>query len=231
MKATSTCHACRGHAWSFQPRPLGPGCPEACWCECHLTFAERTQREIDARQAQARRDEEERVNCPLRAPHMRGVTRRELLPRTCWMDGEPLGKGRKRWCSERCAATYWRNHGWAEASGFARFRSQIPLVSGIATYDNFERAAGYYIGEVAVLSRSLHWRRERCGRRSSDIEINHVVPRVGAGYGEGCHHHQTNLEPLCHECHVAETTAQIRERNAAKARDRAVALGAQLGVP
>ena len=43
-------------------------------------------------------------------------------------------------------------------------------------------------------------------------EVNHIVPRVGAGYGNGCHNHQDNLETLCHACHVTTTTQQGRDR-------------------
>lgn len=44
------------------------------------------------------------------------------------------------------------------------------------------------------------------------LEVNHVEPRAGAGYGAGCWNHQTNLQVLCHPCHVAETTRQVNER-------------------
>lgn len=43
-------------------------------------------------------------------------------------------------------------------------------------------------------------------------EVNHVEPRAGNGYGKGCWNHQTNLQVLCHRCHVAETMRQHWER-------------------
>jgi len=46
-------------------------------------------------------------------------------------------------------------------------------------------------------------------------EVNHIVAREGAGYGNGCHNHQDNLETLCHKCHVKTTTQQGRERRRA----------------
>jgi 5-methylcytosine-specific restriction endonuclease McrA len=52
---------------------------------------------------------------------------------------------------------------------------------------------------------------QRCGGSAS--EVNHREPLVGRGYHGGCVHHQENLEPLCHDCHVAETTRQLRERH------------------
>lgn len=48
------------------------------------------------------------------------------------------------------------------------------------------------------------------------LEVNHIVPRVGRGYGWGCHHHQSNLETLCHWCHVLVTNAQREARRTAK---------------
>ncbi len=49
----------------------------------------------------------------------------------------------------------------------------------------------------------------RCGaRHRAKLEVHHVEPRRGRGYGAGCHHHLDLLETLCHRCHVAETNAQ-----------------------
>jgi len=50
----------------------------------------------------------------------------------------------------------------------------------------------------------------RCGNPGH--EVNHIVPRNGAGYGSGCWHHLDGLETLCHSCHVAVTNEQARER-------------------
>ena len=55
---------------------------------------------------------------------------------------------------------------------------------------------------------------QRCGARRARLEVHHVEPRRGRGYGAGCHHHLDLLETLCHGCHVAETNAQ-RERQPA----------------
>lgn len=44
----------------------------------------------------------------------------------------------------------------------------------------------------------------RCGS-GQDLEVNHIVPRMGAGYGIGCWNHQENLEVLCRGCHVVVT--------------------------
>lgn len=50
-----------------------------------------------------------------------------------------------------------------------------------------------------------------CGSRDR-LEVNHIEPRVGQGYGWGCWNHQDNLETLCHDCHVKVTKAQAADR-------------------
>ena len=64
----------------------------------------------------------------------------------------------------------------------------------------------------------------KCGGKHS-LEVNHIVPLVGSGYENGCIHHLDGLETLCHDCHVAETTRQIRERREVRIRERIAELG------
>ena len=106
-------------------------------------------------------------------------------PRACQRCGVLVQRGRRKWCSEECSDAWWVNHSWS----FARAHA-------------IERAGG---SEACCA---------HCGVLVGfrDAEVNHIVPRRGAGYGRGCHHHQGNLEVLCHECHVRETTLQRRER-------------------
>jgi len=41
----------------------------------------------------------------------------------------------------------------------------------------------------------------RCGVRAQ--EVDHIIERKGAPLAEhSCLHHQANLRPLCHECHI-----------------------------
>lgn len=47
---------------------------------------------------------------------------------------------------------------------------------------------------------------------TSHPEVNHIGPRYGGGYGDGCHNHQDNLEVLCHDHHVAVTGQQREAR-------------------
>jgi 5-methylcytosine-specific restriction endonuclease McrA len=49
------------------------------------------------------------------------------------------------------------------------------------------------------------------------LEVNHIVPREGRGYGWDCGHHLENLQVLCRLCHRLVTNAQAAARRAAKA--------------
>lgn len=44
------------------------------------------------------------------------------------------------------------------------------------------------------------------------IEVNHIEPLIGAGYGPSCSHHQSNLELLCATCHREVTALQRAQR-------------------
>ena len=56
----------------------------------------------------------------------------------------------------------------------------------------------------------------RCGS-TKRMEVNHIVPRNGAGYDSGCGHHQAGLETLCHWCHLQVTAQQRRDLRPSKA--------------
>lgn len=58
-----------------------------------------------------------------------------------------------------------------------------------------------------------------CGSTRA-LEVNHIDPRVGQGYGFGCWNHPENLETLCHDCHVEVTKAQAAARRAAAAQQQ-----------
>lgn len=55
--------------------------------------------------------------------------------------------------------------------------------------------------------------REGCAE-TTRLEVNHIVPRVGRGYGWGCWNHLDNLETLCHAHHLEVTAQQRAERKA-----------------
>ena len=104
----------------------------------------------------------------------------------CDRCGKQLPKGRRRWCSGKCAGwahrEFSKHHDWGSARHYAKLRDKFRCV--------------------------------RCGSKSK-VSVNHIVPRNGAGYGRGCHHHLENLETLCQPCHVIETNRQRHERKIA----------------
>lgn len=44
------------------------------------------------------------------------------------------------------------------------------------------------------------------------LEVNHIAPRNGGGYGWGCWNHLDNLETLCHQHHLEVTRQQAEDR-------------------
>lgn len=98
---------------------------------------------------------------------------------------KPLPRRRRRWCSDACANAY------------------TDAIYGQHDW-NLARHKAYLRDQKCVT----------CGS-TEKLEVNHIVPRNGAGYGRGCHHHLENLETLCHSCHVKVTNEQRRLRRAA----------------
>lgn len=56
------------------------------------------------------------------------------------------------------------------------------------------------------------------------LQIDHRVPREGRGYGDGCHHHQDNLQTLCVPCHAVKGVVWRAVQEALR-RAAAVAIG------
>lgn len=91
----------------------------------------------------------------------------------------PTNSRRQVYCSDKCRRWFERNHVWRYARIAAR------------------RRAKYCCS------------RQGCDMvRADGIEVNHIVPLRGRGYGPSCFHHQTNLETLCHAHHVEVTRFQ-----------------------
>ncbi len=161
--------------------------------------------------------------CAMRAREVRGLTEAQCAAmRLCYICGTTLPAGRRRWCSRRCEMAWWTNHSWTHAAAAAarrdrwtcrrcrRSRGDV-LDPGRCREDGQRWPCGVVdrVGPDAVT-----WPHFRLGGRHVVIEINHRVPLVGRGYHAGCVHHLSNLEALCHDCHVVTTTRQIRERKA-----------------
>lgn len=111
----------------------------------------------------------------------------------CQWCNEPLGSGRRSWCSNRCGRAWAREHVWRDARSWAKKKAKYHCV------------------------------RDGCSAARLDCEVNHILPRNGGGYGPGCHHHQLpdasgvgGLEVLCRSHHAEVTAAQARARAAAR---------------
>jgi 5-methylcytosine-specific restriction endonuclease McrA len=138
-------------------------------------------------------------------------------PTGCAGCGKPLPPRRTRWCSDKCSSTWWRGfaeqHDWADARAAALkrdghrctrcgaddFNDSKPHMRDYKTMD-FDR---FRIDRFRIDAKA--WRRAKATRQ---LEVNHIVPRVGAGYGRGCWNHLSNLETVCHRCHVEVTKKQ-----------------------
>jgi len=124
----------------------------------------------------------------------------------CAACGAPLTGRQRRWCSVDCELMYQRNHYWNRARAAALERDghcclKCGWESPLCT--------------VLVTGQGILWSRPSlAGWASEDnwLEVNHITPRLGQGYGTGCWHHLADLESLCHRCHVKVTRRQRIDR-------------------
>lgn len=122
------------------------------------------------------------------------------------------------WCGNRCEDDYRANHWWDHARRCALARDGHRCVRcglGPGVLRSAKRFVRGWLdlgpADAAALWATEEW---RALALACEVEVNHIVPRVGAGYWSGCHHHLDLLETLCHHCHVAVTTDQRRLRAA-----------------
>lgn len=118
-------------------------------------------------------------------------------PKRCrWCDAEFKGR-RFRWCSDACADTANREHHFNAGSHYAkRMRPAC------------ERC-GAKPGTVRLADGT--W------SRRIDLEAHHVEHALGRHRECSCIHHSSNLEVVCHECHVAGHVAERKAELAAAA--------------
>ncbi|HVF75505.1 MAG TPA: HNH endonuclease [Acidimicrobiales bacterium] len=111
-------------------------------------------------------------------------------PGHCGWCGVVLKGRRTRWCSDEHRTAFANNHEWTAARKAAVERDG----HACTRCDAHDRLGpdGMWIGV--------------------QLQVNHIEPRCGRGYGNGCHHHLDNLETLCHPCHVETTNEQRRAR-------------------
>jgi hypothetical protein len=100
---------------------------------------------------------------------------------------------RTAYCSDAHAREFVRNHVWSDARRMARRRAK--------------------------------WTCQRCGFKPSVVrkdpeakaaysrfelrlEVNHILPLRGSYRGVTCSNHLSNLEVLCHRCHLVATAEQ-----------------------
>lgn len=133
----------------------------------------------------------------------------------------PIAPGR-RWCSTECSETYWANHQWNLTRHAALKRDDYRCVKcgsdggtrrGTCAIDQEPwpcRKAGQKERRDLGSGYSFTYEhRERI--EVGALEVNHIEPRKGGGYTNGCWHHLDGVETLCRPCHVEVTKAQLRE--------------------
>jgi hypothetical protein len=125
------------------------------------------------------------------------------------------------WCGHVCEDEYARNHWWDHARPTAVVRDEERCVQcglGPASPAVAKALLAFLIPRTR-LEWARAWRPpeelasllEQLAEAVA-LEVNHIEPRQGGGYAHGCHHHQANLETLCHRCHARVTARQRRER-------------------
>jgi hypothetical protein len=120
----------------------------------------------------------------------------------CAACGAALTGRRTRWCGKDCERIYHDNHYWGFARRAALKRDGHRCVKcGWLDDWHFSHMPN---GQMMI------WSRSSLLLRGQDVwlEVNHVQPRLGAGYGTGCWNHISGLETLCHPCHVKVTQRQ-----------------------
>lgn len=165
----------------------------------------------------------------------------EAQAKTCSRCGKDLaGTRRTRWCSNTCRQEWWVQHDWNAARKLTIERdARVCQICGVTTRSLWDKRwrehpdappepppwsseafaagggqAGY--GNTYRAARAAYevtWK-AFLADYAVDLspEVDHIVPRVGRGYGLGCHNHQSNLRTLCHQCHVEVTAQQRRAR-------------------
>jgi 5-methylcytosine-specific restriction enzyme A len=134
----------------------------------------------------------------------------------CTMCGEPVPKGSRTWCSQKCVdafmmqhwpahrrqAVHQRDRGVCQLCGtdtemIRRIVQRLrhgKTQGGIAPFDAYRHAMEHY--RNLGFSSHFHW-----------WEADHIVPQV-----EGGGHELENLRTLCLPCHKAETAALAARR-------------------
>jgi hypothetical protein len=123
------------------------------------------------------------------------VTCVDLAERVCRLAScrAALPPRRTAYCCNKHAREFERNHVWFAARQAARRRAKWAC-----------EQCGFKPTQV----RKDPQARSGFLRHELRLEVNHIHPLAGAYRGVTCLNHQSNLEVLCHRCHVAMTSEQ-----------------------
>lgn len=127
----------------------------------------------------------------------------------CNRCGRRIGGRRTQWCSSKCQNEFRENHAWTQARHAAKRRDGYQCVQ----CGSDGRARLFVAGDVIDITLPF----TGSERYSRHLEVNHITPREGAGYGWGCHHHLEGLETLCLWHHRQITNRQAALRRARQA--------------
>lgn len=134
-------------------------------------------------------------------------------PQRCGWCGGALPKGRRTWCSDRCADGFWKNHWWSLARRAAKRRDKYRCArcGHVPVKRPSKRVP---IAPSAYNAAMRAWRKARTRDR---LEVNHRIPCNGRHGTLSCDHHLENLETLCVACHQEHTRAIPRAKAASAA--------------
>jgi hypothetical protein len=107
----------------------------------------------------------------------------------------PLLGRRTAYCSDAHAREFVRNHVWADARRMARRRAKWAC-----------QRCGLKPSQI----RKDPIARNQYSRHELRLEVNHILPLRGSYRGVTCSNHLSNLEVLCHRCHLLTTAEQRR---------------------
>jgi hypothetical protein len=125
-----------------------------------------------------------------------------------WCNAQLTGRQRS-WCSPKCYRVFTANHRYSSARSLcrrsARSKCGCPPESFIVR--SHSRA-----GTLVTRRAPAHATCVVCGKceveLGSQLECNHIVPRLGVRASYSCMHHQDNLEMVCHSDHAVKTAEQ-----------------------
>ena len=112
--------------------------------------------------------------------------RRELRTNVCRACGKSFRSAyTRKWCSLSC----YRVHDRERQKEYCRVHPRA----------RYKGSSGYW---RAVIFNSVGWNCAKCGGNSR-IEVDHIIPDSLGGK-----HDISNLQPLCHSCHLAKTALE-----------------------